>query len=441
MKTMGLDIGTTTVSAAVRDDRAGILTTRTLENNSFLPGKNWERLQDPAVILDISLSLVTQLLQAHPDIAAIGISTQMHGILYLDQNGVPCSPLYTWQDGRGDLPHDDSRSWAAYLSETTGYALATGYGLVTHCYNLHHGLVPEEAAVLCTIGDYLAMVLAGRREPVMDPSNAASLGLYDAVNRRFDSAALEKAGIDPAMLPKPAIHPCLGCGPLGIPVCTAIGDNQASFLGATSGRTDALLVNMGTGGQISLYTSEAIHIPALELRPFPEGGWLLVGASLCGGRSYALLEQFFRETVKLVTGQEIMAYDAMARAMETVIPAAEPLTAVTLFQGTRQNPQLRGSIQNIGTRNFTPQHLISAVMRGMAQELHQMYRDYLALGGTVPCAIIGSGNGLRKNPHLCRIFSETFGLKLTLSQNEEEAAWGAAIYAAKHGKQKTSGDP
>ena len=39
MKTMGLDIGTTTISAAVRDDRAGILTTRTLENNSFLPGK------------------------------------------------------------------------------------------------------------------------------------------------------------------------------------------------------------------------------------------------------------------------------------------------------------------------------------------------------------------------------------------------------------------
>lgn len=43
-----------------------------------------------------------------------------------------------------------------------------------------------------------------------------------------------------------------------------------------------------------------------------------------------------------------------------------------------------------------------------------------------------SGNGLRKNPHLCRIFERTFGAELILSDNDEEAACGAAIYAAKH---------
>jgi sedoheptulokinase len=48
--------------------------------------------------------------------------------------------------------------------------------------------------------------------------------------------------------------------------------------------------------------------------------------------------------------------------------------------------------------------------------------------------MIGSGNGLRKNPHLCRIFEETFDLPLVLSENEEEAACGAAIYAASHCK-------
>ena len=50
--------------------------------------------------------------------------------------------------------------------------------------------------------------------------------------------------------------------------------------------------------------------------------------------------------------------------------------------------------------------------------------------------MIGSGNALRKNPHLCRIFEDTFGMPLILSQNEEEAACGAAIYAADHFKQK-----
>ena len=67
---------------------------------------------------------------------------------------------------------------------------------------------------------------------------------------------------------------------------------------------------------------------------------------------------------------------------------------------------------------------------GMADELHIMYESYLHAGGQVPAVLLGSGNGLRKNPHLCRIFEEAFGLPLVLSKNEEEAACGAAIYAA-----------
>ena len=71
-------------------------------------------------------------------------------------------------------------------------------------------------------------------------------------------------------------------------------------------------------------------------------------------------------------------------------------------------------------------------MQGMADELYAMYDGYLALGGKPPVSMVGSGNGLRKNPHLCRIFEKTFGVPLILSRNDEEAACGAAIYAAKH---------
>lgn len=41
--------------------------------------------------------------------------------------------------------------------------------------------------------------------------------------------------------------------------------------------------------------------------------------------------------------------------------------------------------------------------------------------------MIGSGNGLRKNPVLCEIIEEIFGIKLILAEYEEEAATGAAI--------------
>lgn len=431
MKTLGLDIGTTSISAVVYSRQDGVLAAQTVRNDSFLKGEPWERLQDPEKIRSTALEVVTGLLSEHPDVKAIGVTGQMHGILYLDAAGNPVSPLYTWQDGRGDLPYSEAESWAQYLSRMTGYALASGYGLVTHAYNVHSGLVPESAVKLCTIQDCLAMVLSGRSCPVTDATDAASLGFFDLKGNRFDTAALEKVGISSSLLPTVSAKSCLGTGTLGIPVYNALGDNQASFLGATKGRTDVLLINMGTGGQVSLYSPDYLETDTLETRPFP-GGWLLVGASLCGGRSYALLENFFRETVKMVTGEEVSAYDAMDRALASAENPPDYPKVRTLFQGTRKDPSLRGSITGLSPDNFTPVHLLVGLMHGMADELREMYLGYLDKGGTPPAAMIGSGNGLRRNRHLCKIFEDTFSCPLTLSENQEEAACGAALYAAIH---------
>ncbi len=432
MKTLGLDIGTTTISAVVLDTSEGVIASRTVKNDTFLSGEPWEKLQDPVQIYDRALSSVTALVQAHPDIAAIGLTGQMHGIVYVDAAGNAVSPLYTWQDGRGDLPCSAGESWAQRLSRLSGYALATGYGMVTHYHHLNHQQVPDKAVTFCTIHDYVAMRLAGRTSPAVDPTDAASFGLYDAARGCFDHEALQAAGIGGTILPPLMETPYLGTGPLGIPVYAGIGDNQASFLGAAEGRTDVLLINVGTGSQISIYSPVALQTETLETRPFPDGGWLLVGASLCGGRSYALLENFFQETVRMVTGSSHSAYEGMARLL-TQQPCPEDLpTICTTFQGTRKDPTRKGSIEGLDIHNFTPVHLIHGFMHGMADELFAMYRGYLQKGGQAPASIVGSGNGLRKNPHLCQTFEATFGCPLTLSNNEEEAACGAARYAARH---------
>ena len=244
--------------------------------------------------------------------------------------------------------------------------------------------------------------------------------------------------MDEAFLPEIANTPLLGTGALGIPVYAAIGDNQAAFLGAVGDLQDALLVNVGTGSQVAVYSSKFLRVPGLETRPFPDGGWLLVGASLCGGRSYALLETFFRQTVKMVTGSEQSAYVAMDRALRESGNVENAPCTTTTFQGTRQDASLRGSISGIGIDNFTPVHLMHSFMNGMAQELYGMYRSFLDAGGTAPKKIIGSGNGLRKNVHLCRAFEAVFGCPLILSSCEEEAAAGAAMYAARHEKTRRS---
>lgn len=76
-----------------------------------------------------------------------------------------------------------------------------------------------------------------------------------------------------------------------IPVTVAIGDNQASFLGAAGSENNTLLVNMGTGGQISVLTDQYFETEESKRVHFLgkiSSGWSL----LCGGKAYALLENF-----------------------------------------------------------------------------------------------------------------------------------------------------
>lgn len=430
MKFLGIDLGTTTVSAAVMEN-GRLLRTLTTEHNAFCAGTApWERIQDPCRLRDIALVSVLTLFAEFPDIAAIGVTGQMHGIVYLNAAGVPVSPLYTWQDGRGDLPYDDTHTYAAYLSEITGYPMASGYGLVTHFWLLQNRAVPKGAAVFCTVQDYLAMVLAGRTSPIIDASNAASLGMYNTAARCFDSDAVRRAGLDGALLPAASDGGVIGYYRGDVPVYAAIGDNQASFLGAVGEDLHGMLVNVGTGSQFSVYSDRYLSCEGLETRPFPGGGYLLVGASLCGGRAYALLERFFRMTAEMLGYETASCYDAMEALVSRAEGPEDMLRVTPLFDGTRQNPDLRGSITGISTENLTPLHLIWGTMEGMAEELHGMYRCYLAAGGTA-MPLIGSGNGLRRNHALRVCFAEKFGTELVMSDCEEEAAVGAARYAAR----------
>ncbi len=428
MKLLGLDIGTTTVSAVVVED-GHVLASSTVKNDSFLPSAHpWERIQDPNRIRTLALQSVDALLQQHPDVERIGVTGQMHGIVYLDAAGTPVSPLYTWQDGRGDLAGEDGETFVQALSRLTGYPLATGFGLVTHASLQKNGLIPPEAKVFCTIQDYLAMVLAGRTTPVTDCGDAASMGIFSVKDGVFDLVAMEKAGIDTSYLPTVAHDEVLGYYGERIAVYPAIGDNQASFLGSVGDDVSAILVNVGTGSQFSAYTPTYLACHGLETRPFPKGGYLVVGSALCGGRAYALLETFFRQTVEAMTAAAPEScYEAMGRLLQGEKPNDVPILCPQ-FKGTREDPQRRGSIQNLSTENFTPTHLAWAMVEGMCKELHDMYLAYLQDGGS-PARLVGSGNGLRRNPALQNAFCRAFGQELTMSSCMEEAAAGAAIYA------------
>lgn len=476
MKAIGLDIGTTTVCGVLVDAKTGeLLDAKTLTNDSVIESVHtYERTQDADKILVKCKNILEEYLSEQEDIVSIGVTGQMHGIVYVDENGVAVSPLYTWQDGRGDLvcadiqkkqPVVDSEgmgntdteskvadnaetgesgnvcmTYAAELSKITGYHMASGFGLTTNYYNTKHGLVPEEAKSFCTIPDYVAMSLAGEKRPKMHQTMAASLGLYNMKAGDFDRTSVEKAGMNPELLPEVATTSTI-CGAYTadmekypayagktIPVAVAFGDNQASFLGSVN-QDCKVLLNVGTGGQVSVYSEELIKADGIECRPYLKGSYLMAGSSLCGGYSYNLVKRFFEEIYALAgVGCPKDIYSIMNRIAGEAAEKEKTLTVDTRFNGSRENPALTGSITGLTVDTFHPGDLAYGVLLGLCEELYQFYNvlpEKLKDGSH----FVGSGNGIRKNPLLQKIARDRFRMKLRIPKYAEEAAYGAVLFS------------
>ena len=437
MNFIGIDVGTSTISCVIYNPLSKETDYQTITNDTFLHSpEEWEKSQDPAKITDKIENALNGYLEKHKDIKGIGITGQMHGILYVDEEGNAISPLYTWQDGRGNLIYKENKTYAEFLSETTGYKVATGYGLVTHFCNKINSLIPAGAKKICTIMDYVAMKLSGKKEPVTDYTNGAALGFFDVENLKFDYQAIEKAGIDSSILPDTYNSGlCLGFYK-NIPVYPAIGDNQAAFIGSVSEKQTSIHITVGTSSQISVYTDKYISISGLDTRPFPGGGYILVGAALCGGQAFSILKDFFKKTLIMFAAncQDINEQDIYELMTSVLykdktrdIPVVE-----TLFNGTRSRPSDRGSIHNLSTNNFTPENLVLGFLKGICNELYDFYCNLPENIKKDKNSITGSGNALKKNPLLCKAFEEQFKLKMNFSNCMEEAAFGACLISIKN---------
>ena len=430
MNFLGIDIGTSSICGIVYNTVSkDIVSIAKINNTDMLSCNVWEKVQDANAIVDIVLDLIQELRIQYPDIKGIGLSGQMHGILYVNAEGEAVSPLYTWQDMRGSLLYKDGMSYAAYLSKQTGFPLSTGFGLVTHYYNKVNSLVPQNAVKLCTIMDYTAMRLTGKCEPLVDCSNAASLGFFDKEKLAFDKEALWNVGIDNSILPEIGKAFSRVGHYENISVYTAIGDNQASFLGSIRDIRHSIRITVGTSSQISVYSDDYVNVPLLDTRPLPGGGYILVGAALCGGCSFSLLKKFFSETIKLYTGEEMDDTD-LYKIMVSV-PYKEvqedDIRVETLFGGTRSHPEKRGKIMNISCLNWHPENLIRGFLEGMSQELYDFYQLLPNSIRERKTILVGSGNGIKRNPLLCQILEERFKCHLQVSACREEAALGACI--------------
>ena len=424
MKSLGIDIGTTSICVAVYESENEMLPFVTSRKNTFI-SENFE--QDPEVIID---NVMEMLLEAKNNgygedvLDTIGISSQMHGILYINKEGGAVSPFYTWKDEKGKKLKKDGKSYEAFLQEATGLPMFSGYGTVTHYFLGENGLIPPAAYRMVNIGDYVAMRLTGRKSPLIDESIAASFGGYQIETEDFAWDILKKAGVKTEYYPEISrLGQPFGFYK-GVPVSCALGDNQASFYCVMDKPEEQININVGTGSQVVIYDKRNIHKERIEVRPYLKKGNLYVGASINGGKTYERLAAFFEEIIYEFTGMKINAFDKMG------FIGAEKTESSLLI-----NPSLYGSrlkkceyakIENLTADNFHPSDFIRAYVRGMAEELFQLYMDFPKEIREGRSEIIASGNGIRKNRLMVEEIEKRFDMRLRFIDIEEEAVAGAA---------------
>ena len=455
---LGLDLGTTTVTAlALAADSGDILARVTVPNGAetTLPeDKARGRSEwDAAAIAVTACACLRQAADrigaSWARLAGLGLTGQQHGCLLVDGERRPLTPLIGWQDRRGEEPFPGTdRSYTRQAASRfpddypgrTGCRLASGFLATTLFWLKARDQLPAPATA-CFLSAYFASLLT-ETAPVTDPTFAASAGVYDVRADAWADDLLAALGLPRALFPevRPSGSP-LGTVtaamaeatglPEGLPVFVGAGDNQASFLGSVADRDETELVNVGTGGQVSVFSERLAYDPLLETRPFPGGGYLLACVGLTGGRTYALLERFFRQAgadlFDVADGRAL--FERMNRLAASAPPGADGLRCEPFFMGTRHDPSLRGGWTGVSAENFTPAHLVRALLEGMARALKSGHEAVARLAGGVRPQLVGAGNGVRENPLLARLVEEEFGRLLQVPHHREEAAYGAALLA------------
>ena len=424
---IGVDIGTTTISAVVYDiDNKEQLEAYTVPHNSYVCSDIYSE-QNVSVIIDKTEKLLYHILKTYTNVISIGLSGQMHGIVYIDAVGNPVSNLINWQDKRADQPTENGQTTCDLIRAITGMQISTGYGIATHYYNMRKGLVPESAVGFCSIMDLFGMRICGKKKAVVHTSVAASFGLFDLKKGAFLHDKLSLLGIDVRFLPIVTSESCMIGACQGIPVAVALGDNQASFLGSVNDHKDSVLVNVGTGSQISEVSEYRESTSDIEVRPFIEGKYLVCGSSLCGGFAYSMIEAFFRSYMVSAGMEEVSQYKTINKIAYDAYERGESgLDVDVSFFGKRSAPTKRGSIQNIDRENLTPSALVLGILRGMCNELYELYEGIAEKKNK----IVASGGGVRNIEILKNLISERFGASVFVNAIKEEAAMGAALFSS-----------
>lgn len=437
---MGIDISTTGAKALIIDETGAVKAIGSTPQPISQPKPLWSE-QNPKDWWDgIVIAIQEALKEANlsgEDIAGIGMTGQMHGLVMLDANGEVLRPAILWNDQRTQKQCDDITETIGFsrLIELTGNRALTGFTAPKILWvrdnepdvyaKCEHILLPK---------DYLRYMLTGDYHT--DLAGAAGTSLLNVAERSWSMEVIDALGIPASWLPK--VHEgteitgtisneaaeLTGLN-AGTPVVGGGGDQAAGAVGMGCVTADKIGVTVGTSGVVFAPLSDYAFEPEGRLHAFchsVSGQWHFMGVMLSAAGSL----QWYRDTIA-----PDVSFDALLAETANIPAGSEGLLFLPYLSGERTphpDPLARGAFIGLTARH-TRAHMTRAVLEGVAFGLKDSFTliDNVGLPESYEVRISGGG---AKSPIWQQIIADIFNAPLVNVNTPEAGAFGAALLAS-----------
>ena len=435
-----IDQGTTSSRCIIFDRSGTIAAVDQREHRQIFPQPGWVEHDALEIWANVEASVAGALakLSIGPaDLAAVGVTNQRETTLVWDRaSGQPIHNAIVWQDTRTDRIVRDLGGEAGQdrLRDRCGLPLATYFSGPKIRWLLDE--IPDARAraergelVFGTIDSWIIWKLTGRH--VTDVTNASRTMLMNLDSLDWDPALLEAIGVPRAMLPE--IRPSseiygAAKGVLeGVPVASALGDQQAALFGQTCfapgegkctyGTGAFLLVNTGerpVASQSGLLTTVGYRIGDAPAVYALEGSIAVAGS----------LVQWVRDNLGLISSApeiEALAASVKDNGGCYFVPAFSGLFA------PHWRSDARGVIAGL-TGYITKGHIARAALEATAWQTREVV-DAMAADSGVALSTLKVDGGMTANGLLLQILADTLGAPVVRPAVTETTCLGAA-YAA-----------
>jgi xylulokinase len=417
---IGLDVGTTGVKALAVAGDGTVVASAESHYGLSQPHPGWSE-QAPGDWWAASENALAAL--GPLEIAGIGLSGQMHGLVALDDRERVLRPAILWNDQRtaAECAEIERRVGLERLIELTGNRALTGFTapkllwMRTHEPELYarirHVLLPK---------DYVRLRLCGER--AIDVADASGTLLFDVAERRFSSAVLDALEIPAEWMPRVLESPAVsGHTAAGVPVAAGAGDCAAAALGVGVARPGPVSLVLGTSGVVfaalPAYQADREARVHVFCHAVP-GSWHAMGVMLSAAGSLQWARDTFAPGV---------SFDDLMREAEAVPAGAGGIIFLPYLSGERTphaDPDARGALVGLSA-SHTRGHVMRAVLEGVAFGLADSF-DLLGALGVDATVARASGGGARSDFWL-RICASVLGVPVCRMSVDEGSAFGAAL--------------